>query len=328
MSIIVNKQRNSNIDIIKGLLILLVIAGHIIPGSLTNTFSRYIIYAFHMPLFIGISGYLSNTEKFKESSLFSSLKRFFPRVIIPWAIASLFFFFLKKGVFLNNDLSSNIDMIALSILKPWYHLWFIPAFISYNLLLQALLKLKINSLLIIIFALIITIVLTTVNMESNNTFLTKSYDIFDYTFRFENFLFFAIGNAIRNLKTYKPSTLQKDLLSVFLLIGILSLVLNFYTREISLKLFSLLSINIPAILVTINYFQNTRKNHSKILEFIGVNSLGFYLWHMVFVTLFKDLFKDSTLLLYIFNTFGFFFLFFAIKGLSRSKILGKYFLGT
>ena len=55
--------RNSTIDGIKGFLILCVVVGHILTGSLDENPIRYIIYSFHMPCFFYISGYLLNTEK-------------------------------------------------------------------------------------------------------------------------------------------------------------------------------------------------------------------------------------------------------------------------
>lgn len=57
-------KRLNNIDFLKGVLIIFVITGHLIPGILNKTLIRYIIYFFHMPLFIGISGYLINIQKF------------------------------------------------------------------------------------------------------------------------------------------------------------------------------------------------------------------------------------------------------------------------
>jgi fucose 4-O-acetylase-like acetyltransferase len=54
-------ERNVNIDLMKGLAIILVIIGHVIikimPKFWKNPFSN-IIYSFHMPLFFVVSGYL------------------------------------------------------------------------------------------------------------------------------------------------------------------------------------------------------------------------------------------------------------------------------
>jgi len=56
-------MRLRNIDLFKGTLILLVILGHMIPEAIDDSLWRTIIYSFHMPLFIGISGFLFNADK-------------------------------------------------------------------------------------------------------------------------------------------------------------------------------------------------------------------------------------------------------------------------
>ena len=49
-------ERNSRIDFLKGVIIILVIIGHILPGSLDVNILRYVIYSFHIPLFFGLNG--------------------------------------------------------------------------------------------------------------------------------------------------------------------------------------------------------------------------------------------------------------------------------
>ncbi|WP_447883914.1 acyltransferase family protein [Serratia fonticola] len=50
------KVRNLSFDLVKGFLIIFVITGHILPGSASEGI-RGAIYYFHMPLFLGITGY-------------------------------------------------------------------------------------------------------------------------------------------------------------------------------------------------------------------------------------------------------------------------------
>ncbi|MGP3155807.1 acyltransferase family protein [Serratia marcescens] len=51
-----SKERSLSFDFLKGLLILLVIVGHLLPGS-ADVGLRGAIYYFHMPLFLGVTGY-------------------------------------------------------------------------------------------------------------------------------------------------------------------------------------------------------------------------------------------------------------------------------
>lgn len=59
-------QRNNHIDIIKGLAIFLVIWGHIVQDTAGNADIYFdnivfkVIYSFHMPLFMLVSGYVYN----------------------------------------------------------------------------------------------------------------------------------------------------------------------------------------------------------------------------------------------------------------------------
>lgn len=54
MKSLLSKKHYTGIDFIKGCLILFVIAGHILQGSLSENPARYMIYGFHMPLFVAI----------------------------------------------------------------------------------------------------------------------------------------------------------------------------------------------------------------------------------------------------------------------------------
>lgn len=67
MTKIIIQNRNSEFDVLKGILIILVILGHWLEYGLGNYLNRVVfnyIYLFHMPLFILISGYFSKkTDK-------------------------------------------------------------------------------------------------------------------------------------------------------------------------------------------------------------------------------------------------------------------------
>ena len=57
-----NSDRNKSVDLMRGILIFLVVLGH---SGITETVSD-IIYMFHMPLFLVLSGFLIDGEKLKE----------------------------------------------------------------------------------------------------------------------------------------------------------------------------------------------------------------------------------------------------------------------
>lgn len=76
------KQRLAEFDVLKGIGMLLVVLGHT-TISLPLT---YIIYCFHMPLFVTVSGYFYHTQE-----PVAYLKKTFMRLMVPW----MFFAFLN-----------------------------------------------------------------------------------------------------------------------------------------------------------------------------------------------------------------------------------------
>jgi len=84
-------MRRSEIDVAKGVGILLVVLGHsFVMGSY---FSR-VIYSFHMPLFFFIAGFLFRPEKY--TSIFGLLKRLFASYGMPFIIFSVLWYITLK----------------------------------------------------------------------------------------------------------------------------------------------------------------------------------------------------------------------------------------
>ena len=106
------KNTNIIIETLKSIAICLVVVGHSLPTKLIeeNVHSvivvRNIIYSFHMPLFMFISGFLfvkyslSNTDKYHNEISFIISK--FKLLIIPYIALQLLGFLLKGFV---NDYS-------------------------------------------------------------------------------------------------------------------------------------------------------------------------------------------------------------------------------
>lgn len=115
------KVRIQYLDNLKAILIILVILGHVIQGSIEdyqhNPIFRF-IYSFHMPLFLAISGYLTYKPKY-DSGLIK--KRAFQLLLpfVAWAFLSPV---LQRGA-VGVDAALNV------LLYPDNGLWFL-----YNLL--------------------------------------------------------------------------------------------------------------------------------------------------------------------------------------------------
>lgn len=112
--------RNESIDVIKGFLIITVIVGHILLGTLDEKALRYFIYSFHMPSFFFISGYLLNLNELSQSTPRKLLSKYWQRLLFPWAIALLVYSLYNSIEFFS------INEFLNQLVHPFYHLWYIP----------------------------------------------------------------------------------------------------------------------------------------------------------------------------------------------------------
>lgn len=108
--------RNSRLDGIKLLLIVLVVIGHCIePSRYNNTISGSlysVIYLFHMPLFVFLSSYFAKVNSFKEWR--EKGIRFIETFLV--IMIPQFLFFRSWHVFLNPE---NSGWYLMSLLW-WY----------------------------------------------------------------------------------------------------------------------------------------------------------------------------------------------------------------
>mgnify|MGYP005762082525 CR=1 FL=1 len=89
------KSRSQNIDILRGLLIILVVIGHFNNGIVHD-----IIFLFHMPLFFMISGYLLKREHLVEKGYIVNKVR---TLMLPYAAYLLIdLFFIRRDYSINS----------------------------------------------------------------------------------------------------------------------------------------------------------------------------------------------------------------------------------
>ena len=111
-------QRDVRIDCLKGLGIVLVVLGHVIQSAVPDYGSNLVfsmIYSFHMPLFMLLSGYVA-----KVSSKKYVLKRF-ETLCVPF-VCWIFISYLINGEW---KVFSVIEKILLVIESPDNGLWFL-----------------------------------------------------------------------------------------------------------------------------------------------------------------------------------------------------------
>jgi len=127
-------KRNNFFDNAKFILIFLVVFGHLISplkeqdGILFTLYT--VIFLFHMPAFILISGYFAKGYK-KKGYLLKSVKKILIPYFIFQIIYSIYYYFIGKEERLNFDL-----------FHPHWSLWFLLSLFFWNLLLYAFARLR------------------------------------------------------------------------------------------------------------------------------------------------------------------------------------------
>lgn len=125
-----SKVRDERIDSVKFWLIFLVIAAHVFmrkefAGSAACAVMWNWICIFCMPLFIFISGYFSRKKKKKE---------FWPSI---WILLEPLIIF-QALTLLPRIIHKGMDSLFVSILTPWWILWYLLSLIYWRLILQFL----------------------------------------------------------------------------------------------------------------------------------------------------------------------------------------------
>ncbi|QCD55885.1 hypothetical protein CEB94_14150 [Streptomyces hawaiiensis] len=120
------KQRDAFFDNAKYLAIVLVAMGHAwepLKGDSRTLEAAYqVVYAFHMPAFIIISGYFSRSFDMRPDRL----KRLITGVAVPYIIFETAYPLFKRVI--DNDPHQEI-----SLLDPWYLTWFLVALFIWRL---------------------------------------------------------------------------------------------------------------------------------------------------------------------------------------------------
>ena len=113
-----NEMRDHRIDNIKAFLIFFVIFGHFLELFPNGGTLYRIIYSFHMPTFIFISGYFA---KFDRKKIMSAL-------VYPYVLFQILYLFFDALV-IKEDIAS----FALQFTTPYWLLWYLLAMALYHL---------------------------------------------------------------------------------------------------------------------------------------------------------------------------------------------------
>ena len=288
-----NKERDLSIDVIKAFATILVIAGHVIQYTnvdFDHSIFFKIIYSFHMPLFMFISGYLM-----PETINNSFLRIKFKQLVIPFTLWSALLIALNNPELIKNaDSYQFLDRLYKLFLQPDDGgLWFLWV-LFLNFLVFTLLRGRYQITLSVVIIISLTIL-----QFINHDFALFGLGLFRWHYFFFVFGFLAHNNNI--LKKLKINTW-------IILITTLALmnqwnrvaITSFFGIEInSNTLTTLLTLIVKYLcasgaIVVIFSIKEKLKYTNKWINILSVDSLGYYATQFIFLggaTLFWSL-KD------------------------------------
>lgn len=289
-------MRFRGVDFVKGILIFLVIVGHVLLGKTNESLLRHIIYFFHMPLFIGISGYIINTEKIKTLSLTQLFNKYLLRLVIPWIFAVIIYSFYLNFSQIHNLV--NLKFWLTTLFTPFYHLWFIPAYLSWVIIEWFFLKSKIK------FKYQLFLVLLVSGVSSLLVLFTDAYPSF-LLFKFTDSLPSKIESILFvSLNLFRPQFLFFFILGIWfktfdfkqhinklnlLLISCLPIIVFLYYFRSDLVSFVLFFIfNSLLLSIVVHGVKANVFDLSPKIESIGINSLFLYLYHVIPILIIKN----------------------------------------
>lgn len=116
-------KRDLKIDGLKGVMIFLVVLAHV--GNLKVPFiANHIIYSFHMPIFIFVSGYLTTSYTGGGKQL------------LKWSLTTLAIYAVAQEVqcLLTYIMDRSFDLKRILLIQPYFALWYLVSLVTWRIL--------------------------------------------------------------------------------------------------------------------------------------------------------------------------------------------------
>ena len=276
----IGTARNHNFDAVKGYLIFLVVVGHIVVDNVADNDFKAAIYFFHMPLFLAVTGYFVRAKTL-HLSIVGILKKYELSLLKPYILAYSVYTALAWLV-LVDDLT--LEQIALSILYPFYHLWYVPAIFVFIFFLKFTSKIGIPISATLFFAFLITVTYAAIGGPHIDQLSFFKF-IGDKRF-YHYFFYFCLGYFIAQNSNYK---VQLPFLTLPFLLYLAISYNNIWLSGLSSVLANVALISITLSICAISQIENIKE--SNLMVKLGRCSLPIYLWHVAPIAALKMLFK-------------------------------------
>jgi fucose 4-O-acetylase-like acetyltransferase len=283
-------SRDIKLSNAKGILIFLVVLGHLLEVFKDDYFHIFlIIYSFHMPLFVFISGYFAKRVTFKK----------IVNLILLYIIIRVLFTWFLYAI-------GEIDSLEYWFEMPYFHLWYIVSLVFWYfgaLLLKKANFSKVTNIVILLVILMVSVASRDFTQAVVNIISVYDTDFTSYTLSYQRTLtfapFFFAGYFLNQQlmqKIYSFLWKPKIILSVFLVFLIIYFQIdNFgleqlfrgswgehtFTNDSKGYLFMIFLHYFIASVVGI-LILNTVNNQRNILTTWGDNSLQIFLFHPIF----------------------------------------------
>lgn len=311
-------KRLEYIDIARGIAIILIVLGHTITYSQNCRIIYKIIYSFHVALFFIISGYTYKIKK--EESFLTFFKRKFTRIMVPYYIWAFLFIipFYIFGSSTGDAIGANYSMLELKkivfnvfyangnlfALKQNSALWFLPSLFSMEIIYYYIIKKCDN------------------NKNLTAIFLILEFLIAIITYKFMKFIFplgintclhygifYHIGYLMKKNNFMDSITFNNVLFLIIITItGLFAALLNYrVVSAIDYAYGNLYFAIFSGIFLSISVLIISKKiKRSKLLEYIGKNTMGILVFHKLMVVVMQsklgiisNLLKKSNILIEI-----------------------------
>lgn len=273
--------RNRSIDAIKGILIFLVVIGHVLPGSLDENVIRYVIYSFHMPAFFFVSGYLLDMKRLAGQNYPSVFSKYWRRMLLEWSVACLVYgCYVLRGGF-------DITGVIRYLYDPWYHLWFVPAlFVMVSVLWLAYRIIRddvVRYILLFAFGLL---------------FYSLSHTEFAISRVFNCSLMFFVVLGMFSRERLSYIKIHSGGVTFVCILAILCVNLFMDSRMSFISTY--MEVPIVGILCLLGILPVLQRGRfgGRVLEYWGRNSLRIYLWHVIPVVGLKWIFAEDEVMYY------------------------------
>lgn len=273
-------ERDYSFDFLKGILIILVVLGHALQ-CYYNEECWYnpifnIIYTFHMPLFMFVSGY------FFQSCLRKSFTELFmnrcKRLVLPTIIYTSII--LCSFLIINNFKINTLWDIYMIMKTYWYLICLFILTIIYYVFFKTSQELK--------FILVLLYILSVAFYEKLPVYIIKDCQVIRMT------LIFGLGIAYRLNKEYIDKFLRTKMLfsTILIVLGIIEIIAVRYSYGINLMNYPAwirISDGIVCSMFAFILIKGCYDSISRHLQYIsihinkaGTKSLGIYVIHIVF----------------------------------------------